>query len=289
MLVAGYKTQERNYERRATGHEPRTRKAFTLIELTVAVALLAMMISFATLIFDMSIDTYRTAIASAEIMQKLQTITGQLDADFEGLRVSPPGMAKISFDKGISDIGGESVVVRLDSIVFFANGDFQSTSQYKTIAGNLAIIYYGLANASAADPREKVLVRRQKILTSDSDLEDLDLDRMGEYYKSSLSELVVDEDFDVNEMMVTWPLDLDDPNDLVTYMAKGVDDFTIQYVGGDNSGRPFSEWRPDNDDDLENWPESFFPAAFKFTFTLYDSKGILKEGKTFTHIVYLGD
>jgi hypothetical protein len=27
--------------------------------------------------------------------------------------------------------------------------------------------------------------------------------------------------------------------------------------------------------------------ALKFTFTLYDSKGIIKEGRTFTHIVYL--
>ena len=29
--------------------------------------------------------------------------------------------------------------------------------------------------------------------------------------------------------------------------------------------------------------------ALKFTFTLYDSKGIIKEGRTFTHIVYLDD
>jgi len=27
--------------------------------------------------------------------------------------------------------------------------------------------------------------------------------------------------------------------------------------------------------------------ALKFTFTLYDSKGIIKKGMTFTHIVYL--
>ena len=27
--------------------------------------------------------------------------------------------------------------------------------------------------------------------------------------------------------------------------------------------------------------------ALKFTFTLYDSRGIFKDGKTFTHIVYL--
>jgi hypothetical protein len=29
--------------------------------------------------------------------------------------------------------------------------------------------------------------------------------------------------------------------------------------------------------------------ALKFTFTLYDSRGVLKEGRTFTHIVYLDD
>jgi len=29
--------------------------------------------------------------------------------------------------------------------------------------------------------------------------------------------------------------------------------------------------------------------ALKFTFTLYDSKGVIKNGRTFTHIVYLGD
>ncbi len=268
------------------------RKAFTLLELVVAVALLAMMISFAALIFDMSIDTYRTATASAEIMQKLQAITGQLNADFKGLRVSPPGMAKISFDMGISDIGGKSVVVRLDSIVFFANGDFQSTSQYddKTVMGNLAMIYYGLANVSATDPRERVLVRRQTILTSDTVLtEGFDIDGQTEYYKSSLSELVAG-GFDVNSMMVTWGLNLDDPNDLVTYMAEGVDDFTIQYVGGEDpdQGKQFNAWRPE-DSKVIGWPEQLYPSALKFTLTLYDSKGVLEEGKTFTHIVYLGD
>ncbi len=254
------------------------RKAFTLLELTVAVALLAMMISFAALIFDMSIDTYRTATASAEIMQKLQAITGQLNADFKGLRVSPPGMAKISFEN-ISD-------VRSDSIVFFANGDFQSTSQYnnKTVAGNLAIIYYGLVDANTTDPRKKVLVRRQAILTSDSDLEDLDLDQMGEYYRSSLSELVVDESFDVNDMEVQ-SLNLTEPNDLVTYMAEGVDDFTIQFAEWDGSK---FVWPPKDKSEFDDYPV-ITTSAFKFTFTLYDSKGVLEEGKTFTHIVYLGD
>jgi hypothetical protein len=30
-----------------------------------------------------------------------------------------------------------------------------------------------------------------------------------------------------------------------------------------------------------------YPQAIKFTFTLYDSNGVFKDGKTFTHIVYL--
>lgn len=31
----------------------------------------------------------------------------------------------------------------------------------------------------------------------------------------------------------------------------------------------------------------FYPAAFKFTFTVHDSKGIIQGGRKFTHIVYL--
>ena len=88
--------------------------------------------------------------------------------------------------------------------------------------------------------------------------------------------------------MVTWPLNLAEPNDLVTYMAEGVDDFTIQYVGEDESDKDFNEWRPIDDDINKSWLEGgIYPKAFRFTFTLYDSKGILEEGKTFTHIVYL--
>ena len=63
-----------------------TTKAFTLIELMVAIGILAMVFSFAGVIFNVSIDSYRTAIANAEIMQKLRAITSQLDSDFRGLR-----------------------------------------------------------------------------------------------------------------------------------------------------------------------------------------------------------
>jgi type II secretory pathway pseudopilin PulG len=270
------------------------RKAFTLVELAVAVGLLAMMISFASLIFNVSIDTHRVAMANAEIMQKLQAITSQLNADFEGMRWEAGG--RISFT--LSKPG-----VRADRIAFFANGDFQSTEQYlyeksgggeglKTVFSNVAGVFYGLADASATDPREKILVRRQTMLTYDSSLkQDFSLINRQEYCdKQTLADVVADPCL-VDDLMEgpDWDPNKWDPNDLVMYLAEGVDDFTIQYVGWDDSGKPFNEWRP-IDEDINNedwWEKGINLIAFKFTFTLYDSKGVLKDGKTFTHIVYL--
>ena len=52
----------------------------------------------------------------------------------------------------------------------------------------------------------------------------------------------------------------------------------------------FNEWRPTNDELDSTWNDrKIVPSALKFTFKLYDSKGIIKNGKIFTHIVYLGD
>jgi hypothetical protein len=70
-----------------------------------------------------------------------------------------------------------------------------------------------------------------------------------------------------------------------------VDDFTIQYVGTEippDLSKKFNEWRPKNSEVI-GWPTNLYPIAFKFTFTLYDSKGVIKEGRTFTHIIYLGE
>ena len=273
------------------------RKAFTLIELVVAVALLAMVITFASVIFRVSIEAYRTAGANTEIMQKLRAVTDQLNADFKGQIWNPPGRINFGFD---------SNDVRSDSIIFFANGDFQSTRQYdgKTVVGNVASIFYGLANIPSytpeerQDPKKKILVRRQTILASDTSLIDnYDLEDLREYCNTkSLAELIA-EKFDANDIMVRPKLDPNNPNDLVMYMAKGVDDFTIQYVGLDYEDPyefEFNQWRPENDDikdaPVGEWENKYFaPLAFKFTFTLYDSKGILENGRRFTHIVYLGD
>jgi prepilin-type N-terminal cleavage/methylation domain-containing protein len=271
------------------------KKAFTLIELVVSIALLAIIFLFATMIFKVSINSYRTSVANAEIMQKLRAITDQLNADFKGVLWNPGG--KINFLKDSNDI-------RSDSIIFFANGDFQSTEQHsssnKTVVGNVACIFYALNTpTSTTEPREKILVRRQTIITADSVLDPCNLDPTdhfpGEYSNTkSLAQLIA-EKFDANSIMSNTSLDPMNKNDFaklsVMYMAKGVDNFTIQYVGTENPADPskkFNDWRPKNSEVI-GWPKELYPIAFKFTFTLYDSKAIIKEGRTFTHIVYLRD
>jgi type II secretory pathway pseudopilin PulG len=271
-------------KQRTMNKKQRTYKAFTLLELAVAMGLLAMMILFAGMIFNMSIDTYRAAMANAEIMQKLQVITGQLDADFKGAIWSCPAIL----------VTGNQVpyTSNADCIVFFVNGDFQSTLQYggKTVAGNVASIFYGQAygvnpniDPFADDPKEKIekiLARRQTILTSDPNLPDVNSDPCGEYYKGSLSGWKAKPPFaNVYDWAARPSLDPQSAEGLVMYMAKGVDNFTIEY-NGSTSG---ISWR------RSLGTSSISTNALRFTFTLYDSKGIIKNGRTFTHIVYLGN
>jgi prepilin-type N-terminal cleavage/methylation domain-containing protein len=292
--------------------ELRTNKAFTLIELVVAIAILALVSSFAGVIFNVSIGSHRTAAANAEIMQKLRAITDQLNADLRGIRKDAPMAIQFWL---VGD-------TRRDSIAFFANGDFQSVRQYptaagfRTVSGNVASIYYG-RRSGPSDPN--VLARKQKILTSDTSL-------TGSPLLSDPCEFLVDS-------LAVWKLGLNDANfvdwvvdsprvdlylyleeDLPLYVMEGVGNFMIQMAVWNPESKVFL-WFPDNDffdlgildingdgifgffynipgglitddwsDESANWPK-----ALKFTFTLYDSKGIIENGRTFTHIVYTGD
>ncbi|MHC4158574.1 MAG: PilW family protein [Planctomycetota bacterium] len=302
------------------------KKAFTLIELVVTVALMGMVIFFTSIIFRTSVDAHRTSTANAEIMQKLRAITDQLNADFKGFRWSP--WLKINFGFGESQIDGQTVDVRSDRVLFFANGDFQSTGQHglqgktkdETVVGNVAAVFYSLADIPSysteenRNPRKKILLRRQTILTAEADWDNLDLQQAGEYSDeeglSSLSELAAEQiasvvnwwdTADFNGLVSERQLDPEVEEDLVKYMAKGVDDFSVQYVGVDYDefGNvedlfEFNEWRPTNKvlnrNNKDEWSdEPFLPSALKFTFKLYDSKGVIKNGRTFTHIVHLGN
>jgi len=282
------------------------------VELVVSIAILAIVVSFAGVAFKAGIESHRVTMANAEIMQKLRAITDQLNADFKGLIERPSG--QVFFQVGPHPYNGP---LRGDRIAFFANGDFQSIGQYeygssgarKTVAGNVAAIFYGQAGDPdpdvppnrtpfRGDPTKKILARRQIILTSDIDLTDPNALEYAEYDKTSLSVLRAGDPNYLGELVETAPLiDPQLESNLVMYMAEGVDDFTIQLGVIDASDSV--TWWPGEDPRavrkvLLEGPnpvliEDVDARAVKFTFTLYDSRGIIRNGKTFTHIVYVGD
>jgi hypothetical protein len=71
-------------------------------------------------------------------------------------------------------------------------------------------------------------------------------------------------------------------------LAEGVDDFTIQLSYWDDVNGDW-KWWPTNADIIADTGYTGGFEAIRFSFTLYDSKGILKGGRTFSHTVYLKD
>jgi prepilin-type N-terminal cleavage/methylation domain-containing protein len=263
------------------------RRAFTLIELVVAVGILAIILSFAGVVFRVSAESQRMANANAEIMQKLRVITSQLDADFKGLIIDYGGHSTTSTRTQMID--GRTVTTNFDGFAFFANGDFQSTHHYASqmIVGNVASIYYGPpdpnsysgASVPLPAPRDRILLRRQTILAPEAP--EADSQWNGEYYRASLEQWRTDPPCTLEE----WSeAPIIDPTDLEAqmpiYLAKGVDNFTVEYIEtGTVLGTDAIPWlRQESGDSLS-------PLAFKVTFTLYDSRGIIEKGRTFTHIV----
>jgi hypothetical protein len=121
---------------------------------------MAVVILFAGNVFKTSISSYRIAAAQAEIMQKFRAITDQLNNDFRGLRKDAPLFIWFQIDPNNN---------RFDQIMFFADGDFQSTQIYNVntspgpysgyivpqpsgspVVSNLARIYY--SQARSIDP-----------------------------------------------------------------------------------------------------------------------------------------
>ncbi len=365
----------------------RIKRAFTLIELVVAVGLLAMMLVFAGSIFRASIGAQRTAGANADIMQKLRAITDQLNADFKGLRKDAPLLVWFQYDPNTGE--------RFDQIMFFADGDFQSTQPYDDIppgaafvpadtgvpvVSNVARIYYGQADLFdyQTSPRSRIehyylfntLARRRHLLTADPDVYafptiitpadffstfnafDNDMFEHDSIVLAVWQALFKDADYNstlistcfgnrpgidlyndhkeglhmllsqqVSSFSVQWgyrfynPLAVpvidrylwwpsadmdgdgfdDDPNDFSTMQSVHI---LLDYAFGIYLNLPggldpiaFPNWfKPDfAAGSLHSFGPRFFPDALKFTFTLHDSKGFVRQGQTFTHIVYLDD
>ncbi|NQV32209.1 MAG: prepilin-type N-terminal cleavage/methylation domain-containing protein [Phycisphaeraceae bacterium] len=157
-------------------------KAFTLVEVLVAAALLVVIIAMAGTVFRVGIESQRMAQANAEIMQKFRAITDQLNADFRGL--CKDGEIYITWgtesDKNDPDYGRH---LGDDKIVFFTKGDFQSYKPYggRVIRGNIARVSYMLGSrrnargdvrtAWSLTPPNRVLQRTQHILTQEETLD----------------------------------------------------------------------------------------------------------------------
>jgi prepilin-type N-terminal cleavage/methylation domain-containing protein len=179
------------------------KKAFTIIELLVAVALLAILIAISGLVFAAAVKAYRTAGAATEIASKLQVMTQQLDDDFRGLRkdgeiilVWAPG-PELTRDGFILDEDGNLIPDRFlsfDQLFFFANGNFQSYDEQqasvdvnkdgfinsldtKIVYSNLARICYSFGRdaqniqaSSEPNPVKRMFCRTQHLITGDQDL-----------------------------------------------------------------------------------------------------------------------
>lgn len=277
------------------------KKAFTLVEMVTAIAVLVIIISFASVIFKMSIDSYRTANANMEIMQKLRAISSQLNQDFEGFCKDGYLIIKTEL-KPLRDIYPNSTDqerVRMDRIYYFTTGDFQSWDTTLLIRSNIARVFMGHDTNSLDDNLipEPICLSRCKLardvclLTPGVKL----IDTNSISFAQCRDNLMALEEKDPNDaegiLNVSVSADLSDSDNVRRYMCENIGEFKIEWTWGfDSSGNLV--WEPGVTKSIgytEQWPSQTKPKALKFTFTLYDSKGILKGGRRFTHIVYLDE
>jgi prepilin-type N-terminal cleavage/methylation domain-containing protein len=302
-----------NYEQRNTNFEPRAashkQRGFTLVELVVAIGIMALVILFAGTVFKSSINSYRIASAQAEIMQKLRAITQQLDSDFQGLQKD--GYLILYSENLLNRTeypGAPSGSFRSDRLYFFSTGDFQSWFD-SNLKSNIARIYLGHEGLSLADPN--ITVNRWR-LAHDANLlcpgvitPPIDVNNVSyAWYKANSSVVLTEADVmliyppnvnvasdsstirrlfceNAGQFKIEWADGSIDPNSAIAWFGLGNQKGIIIESGVAGSNYK-AEWQPSISADL--WPK-----ALKFTFTLYDSRGVFKDGQTFTHIVYLGD
>ena len=285
----------------------RTRRAFTLIELVAAIGILVVVLLFASVIFKVSINSYRTAGANAEVMQKLRAITDQLNVDFKGFRKD--GYLVLRSELLNRNEYGNSPApadFRADRLFYFSTGDTQAW-KVSNVRSNITKVYFGHDYRSLNNTTFPVskwsLARDAKLITPF--FSDIDANNIS--YADFKANVAGTENQAQNLLVSGIPIDIQiDPNDVRGLMCRNVGEIKIEWTNGlkamgdimlwfglllpsgvgfpvEDPGPPYiATWTPLT-------PEQFWPKALKFTFKIYDSKGILKQGRIFTHIVYFGD
>ncbi len=170
------------------------KNAFTILELLVAIALLAGILAASGVIFSHAVKAYRASAATSDITKKLRAVTDRITADVSGIRkdgyIFIAWMARPVDSDGDGNFDDEDgngfpdKYVRFDRMLFFADGNFTSYRQWKTqqddsfkvITGNLARIFYmpainseGVRARYIPDNEQhlRVLGRTQHILTAE--------------------------------------------------------------------------------------------------------------------------
>jgi prepilin-type N-terminal cleavage/methylation domain-containing protein len=289
-------------------------KGFTLVEMITAIAVLVIIIGFSSIIFKTSIDSYRVASANTEIMQKLRAITDTLDRDFANFQPSGRLIIKNQIrSKRVYETDPLSAAEpnRMDTIYYYAVGDYQSWYD-STVRAMAARIFIGhdLLSLSSADniPLSKCRLVRDVLLLAGGTLPTYDDSNGVSLAACTLNRTLLCENdpnntHDAIEICnYSFPVDIQThPEDVRRLFCEDVGEMIIEWTYGNMQYSltpphwPTGfDWRPyvvlaGSGLPTEWSPYQVKPKALKFTFTLYDSKGVLKGGRRFSHIVYLGN
>ena len=311
------------------------KKAFTTIELIVAVSLLAVVMVISGMVFKIAIDAQRQAGAIAEITRNFRAITDQLNRDFQGLvkdgiLVLRSEEKTVYIDKEDEDTDNASgttalkINVRTDGLYYISTGDFQSVQTPKN-KSNVSLIYLGLYDKAigGTEPYCSKWIAARRVIellpdanSSPSSTDDYDDKSLAEYIATA-NNIITDPNGLANKMKAGFAVDPALANSNWQYFSGGIGNFKIEWAVPSFDGRDNLEWigydlplsDPNNNilnkagytshiDEVKSteyrltWEpkdKDYLPKAIKFTMTLYDSRGVIKEGKTFTYIVYIGD
>ncbi|MGA2915989.1 MAG: prepilin-type N-terminal cleavage/methylation domain-containing protein [Sedimentisphaerales bacterium] len=246
------------------------KKGFTIIELLVAMGLFAAVIAAAGMIFNYSIESQRTAAATAEIMRTLRAITDQIDIDFQSLRTD--GYLILYSEQVGSD--------NYDALYYFSTGDYQSWADTST-RSNIARIFLGHSQSTytgkilPGDLARDILLLVPGYTGTGNDVKNISFAEC----QAAITNLE-----NPNTAFFTTGRPPAGSTNIGSLFAQKVGSFRIEWTNGISGNRiNWSSTAITCTPTSSNWPK-----ALKFTFTLYDSKRILKGGRTFEHIVYIG-
>lgn len=280
------------------------KKAFTIVEMLVAIGLLAAMMAASVVVFRLSIDAQQKAAATGDYMRSIRTITKQVENDFSSIDLNAP--FALWFEKNGSD-----------KAFFFANGHFEQLTGDNLTAGSDASNFGSLHFVASDDYllREFTPCLRYQEIIAPSVVADNERNSLLDKLTATLTydsqlistfDLLLDDQTSVFKVQMLYETQYGTvrwyPEDNPYPQLAGDSDFTLM---GDSFGVFFnipatsnSGFYPPQELEIKliepdgtlggkiNFPAGFKPKALKFTIVISDRHQRL-EPKTFTYMVEL--